>query len=150
MNRIFGLAAGCIALACGPASAQVAGGSVTITGAWARATAPQQTAGAAYLTLTSPGGDRLTGVSSDAASMAMLHRSTSQGGMAGMDDVAVLDLPAGRPVTLAPRGMHVMLMDLRHPLVAGGRLGLTLTLARAGAVQVAVPVLPIGASGPPP
>lgn len=122
---------------------------VEITGAWARATAPGQDTGVVYLTITSRAADRLVALSSPEAGMAMLHATTQAGGMSGMADVDGVDVPAGEMVRLAPHGMHVMLMDLKHGLVAGGQIGLDLTFAKAGVVHVRVPVQPIGAAGPP-
>ncbi len=130
------------------AGAAYAAPPVAVSGAWARATAPMQDEGAVYLSLTSEAGDRLVSVSTPDASGAMLHRTTSGNGMSGMADMDDLDLPAGRTVRLEPRGMHVMLMGLKHPLVAGGVLDMALVFAKAGTVRVRVPVVPIGASGP--
>jgi copper(I)-binding protein len=122
---------------------------VSVSGAWARATAPGQMDGVAYMTLASAAGDRLTGAVSPDAGMAMLHSTTQQGGMSGMQDVDGLDLPAGQEVALAPHGLHLMLMGLKHPLVAGEKLELELDFAKAGKMHVTVPVQPLGASGPP-
>ena len=122
---------------------------VEVTGAWARATAPGQTDGVVYMVLTSDAGDRLTSAGSPESDMAMLHSTTQQGGMSGMQDMDGLDLPAHRSVALAPHGMHLMLMGLKHPLVAGEKLQLDLDFAKAGKMHVTVPVLPLGASGPP-
>jgi len=122
---------------------------VSVSGAWARATAPGQTDGVAYMTLESKAADRLTGAASPDADMAMLHSTTQQGDMSGMQDMDGLDMPAGQKVTLAPHGMHLMLMGLKHPLVAGEKLDLELDFAKAGKLHVTVPVQPLGASGPP-
>jgi copper(I)-binding protein len=122
---------------------------VSVSGAWARATAPGQTDGVAYMVLESAAGDRLTGAASPGADMAMLHSTTQQGGMSGMQDMDGLDLPAGQNVALAPHGLHLMLMGLKHPLKAGDKLELELDFAKAGKVHVSVPVQPLAASGPP-
>jgi hypothetical protein len=45
-----------------------------------------------------------------------------------MRAIARLDLPAGKPVKLAPGGYHVMLMDLKQPLKKGDLVPLTLKL----------------------
>jgi copper(I)-binding protein len=123
---------------------------VSVSGGWARASLPHQDEAAAYLTLLSAGGDTLTGVESPAAGMVMLHRTVRKNGVAEMDDVDSLALPAGRAVALAPGGTHLMLMDVAQPLKAGGTLHLTLHFAKAGDVPVSVPVLPVGATGPAP
>ena len=119
-----------------------------VSATWARATGPGQTTGAVYLTLTSNSAERLVSATSPDADMVMLHRSTEAGGMAGMQDVDGLDLPAGRPVTLAPRGLHLMMTGLKHPLVAGSYVPLALTFKLAGSATFNVPVVPIGANGP--
>jgi copper(I)-binding protein len=129
-------------------SAQAAPATVAVTGAWARATLPHQDEGVAYFTLLSPGGDTLTEIDTPAAAMAMLHRTSSTGGMASMDDLENLPLPAGKSVTLSPGGTHVMLMQMPHPLKAGDTLVLSLHFAKAGVQTVRVPVLKVNASGP--
>jgi copper(I)-binding protein len=131
------------------ASATAQAAAVNVTGAWARATAPGQTDGVAYMVLHSDTDDRLTGAESPDANMAMLHNTTQHGGMSGMQDVDGLDLPAHTNVVLAPHGLHLMLMGLKHPLTAGGKLDLRLDFAKAGKQRVSVPVQPLGASGPP-
>ncbi len=120
---------------------------VTVTGAWARASLPRQNASVAYMVLQSAAPDALTGVSSPSG-MAMLHQSTHSGGMAGMTDMDSLPLPAGRAVALAPGGAHIMLMDLPHALRAGDTVRLTLHFSHGPDQVVAVPVRPVGASGP--
>jgi copper(I)-binding protein len=121
---------------------------VSVSGAWARATLPGQDDGVAYMTLRSPAGDSLMGVESDQAQGAMLHQSTSTGGMAGMADVNSVPLPLGKAVALAPNGLHIMLMGLKHRLKAGDTLHLTLHFARAADQTVDVPVRPVAAVGP--
>jgi copper(I)-binding protein len=121
---------------------------VAITGAWARATLPHQDEGVAYLTLQSPQGDTLASVASPQAGMVMLHQTEQKNGMADMEDMDSLALPAGKSVALAPGGMHLMLMDLKHPLKAGDTLHLSLVFKNAGSQDVAVPVLSVHATGP--
>ncbi len=134
----------CLCLGAGAARAQI-----QVSGTWARATAPQQSEGAIYLTITSASPDRLTGVASADAAETMLHKTTAMGGMSGMTDMDMVDLPAGKPVRFAPHGMHIMLMGLKHPLVAGSHIGLDLMFQKAGTVHASVPVQPITADGPP-
>ncbi len=118
---------------------------------WARATAPGQDTGVVYATLLSPAGDRLLGVASPACAMAMLHENVVSGRMTAMRPLdAGLALPAGQPVRLAPGGLHIMLMGLKQPLVAGGHVPLALSFAHAGTLTVSVPIEPLGAAGPPP
>ena len=121
---------------------------VVVTGAWARATLPHQDTGVVYMILRSATPNLLAGVSSQEAGMAMLHKDTQEGGMEGMADVDSVTLPANQPVVFAPHGMHIMLMDLKHPLTAGSVIGVDLTFQKAGTVHAQVKVEKITATGP--
>ena len=84
-----------------------------------------------------------------AAAAAELHQTTNENGVMHMLPLPDgLALPAGQGVTLAPGGLHVMLMGLRHPLKQGETLALTLTFEHAAPVTVQVPVQAAGASSP--
>lgn len=118
---------------------------VKVGGAWARATAPGQTVGAAFLTVASPAPDRLVGVETPVAARAELHTMTMDGTIMRMRPVDGVALPAGQPVALAPSGVHIMLMALKAPLQAGQNFPLTLRFEHALPVTVDVRVEPIGA-----
>jgi copper(I)-binding protein len=116
---------------------------------WARATAPQQKVGGAYVTLTSPIDDRLVGVSSPVAGRVEVHEMTMEGSVMRMREVAGgLPLPAGKTVALAPGGYHIMLMDLRKPLIAGQVIALQLRFEHAAPLELEAPIAPVGAQGP--
>lgn len=120
---------------------------VSVTNAWSRATPPGATTGAAYLTLTSPAGDTLSGVSSPAAKMAQVHEMTMQNDVMRMREVeGGLKLPAGQPVTLQPNGLHVMLMGLTAPLKQGQTVTLHLTFAKAPPQDVTAKVGALGST----
>jgi copper(I)-binding protein len=130
------------------AFASAAHAGVTVTNAWVRAMVPGQKTTAAYLTVRSTEDAKLVGVSSSAAGMAMLHRSSVANGIAKMDMLDALALPASKAVELAPAGDHVMLMDVARPLKAGEQVPLTLTIEDAkgkrSTVEVKARVAPIG------
>ncbi len=136
MKTLNILLATLMALIALPATAQV-----QITDAYARSTGA---AGAVYLVVTNPDAtdDRLLSVSTDAAMMAELHSSvTSADGVTSM--LALTDgvlIPAAGSHALARGGDHIMLMGLTNPVKDGDTLRLTLTFARAGAVQLDVVV----------
>lgn len=118
-----------------------------VTDAWARATPPGTTVGAAYMTIQ--GGrepDRLVGASSDRAAMVHLHAVEEQDGVAKMRAIEAVEVPAGQRVALAPKGTHVMLMGLDAPLVAGQSFVVTLRFAQAGEQAVTVTVRPATAT----
>lgn len=134
-----------VTLLCAGCAADPAPPAITVTDAWARATAPGQSTGAVYLTITNRGGaDRLVAVDS-AGGSAMLHHNAQEQGVARMRTLAELAIPAGSSVTLAPGGTHIMLGGLAAPLVAGQSLPLTLRFAAAGPRRVDVAVVVPGA-----
>lgn len=57
-----------------------------------------------------------------------------------MKPVDRIELPKGKPVTLAPGGYHLMVDELARPLQRGTSITLTLHLAVAGDLSVEVPV----------
>jgi len=119
-----------------------------VTDAWARATPPGTTVGAAYMAIQ--GGkeaDRLVDASSDRAAMVHLHAVEEQDGVSKMRAIEAVEIPAGQRVTLAPKSTHVMLMGLDGPLVAGQTFVITLRFANAGEVPVTVTVRPATAPG---
>ena len=117
---------------------------IQLTDAWARETRAGQTSGAVYLTIRNAGGsaDRLTAVSTPAASMAQLHESRNDNGVMRMrhlpDGIAI---PAGGEVRLAPNGQHIMLMGVREALTVGRPVTVRLTFERSGERQVPVTIV---------
>ena len=132
--------------ACSTSSSSTApsgGGSLTVTGAWARTSMSMDTAGAAYLTITNGTGqdDALIGVSTPAATSPEIHETTAAGsGMMGMHPVDRIAIPAGQTVKLEPGGYHIMLIGLTGELKAGTTIQLTLKFEKAGEVKVTAEV----------
>ncbi|MBL8567178.1 MAG: copper chaperone PCu(A)C [Hyphomicrobiaceae bacterium] len=124
--------------------------TVTVSHPWARATPPGATVGAAYLEIAASkkGDDKLVGGRSEIAGRVEIHTHERDGDVMKMKQVAALPVPAGKSVVLKPSGDHVMLMDLKRPLVEGDLLKLTLTFEKAGDVEIEATVEPIGAKGP--
>lgn len=60
--------------------------------------------------------------------------------MMGMREVARIAVPAGSTVSLAPGGLHIMLIDLATDLQPGDRFELTLVFEAAGERSVTVEV----------
>ena len=127
-------------------------GDVSVSGAFARASAtPSTKAGAVYFTIRneSASADTLTGVVTDAAQMAMLHETVEENGVASMRHLESLEIAPKETVTLAPKKLHVMLTGLKAPLKQGQHISLTLTFAKAGEVRIDVPVGGVAASSAP-
>jgi periplasmic copper chaperone A len=123
-------------------------GQLEVANPWARATPGKATTGAAYVTIQSPTADRLVAVSSPVAKKAELHTMSMSGMVMKMRPAAGIDVPAGQAVTLAPGGLHIMLMGLAKPLQSGQSFPLTLTFEKAGTRTVNVAVEKVGAMGP--
>src|SRR5437868_2121744 len=90
--------------------------SVKVENAWARATVPGQTTGSVYVDLTSATDAVLIAASTPVAARAELHSMTMDGGVMRMRGLPRVELPAGKTVKFTPGAMHVMLVDLKHPL----------------------------------
>ena len=130
-------------LLAGAAQAQTAA-PVAVDGAWARASVQGQKASGAFMRLTAPEATRLVRVESPVAGVAEVHEMKMEGDVMKMRALPGLDLPAGKAVELKPGGYHVMLMDLKAPLVKGTSVPLTLVFQDAKGVesreQVQLPV----------
>jgi copper(I)-binding protein len=117
---------------------------VKVESAWARATVQGQKATGAFMKLTAPQATRLVSVSTPVAGVAEIHEMKMDGGVMKMRAVPVLDLPANQPVELKPGSYHLMLMDLKAPLMKDSSVALTLVFKDAKGVeskqQISVPV----------
>jgi copper(I)-binding protein len=148
MYRHLSALAAALLLSLSASVAMAESAKVDIKEAWARATPGGAQTGAAYVTVQSPAGDRLTGASAPVAQKAELHSMTMDNGVMKMREVDGIDLPAGQAVTLKPNGYHIMLTGLSHPLKEGETFPLTLTFAKAGSENVTVTVQKVGSMGP--
>ena len=139
-------ALGAFALA---ASVAIAAENPIVRNAWVRPTVPGQPVAAAYLEITSSSDASVVEVRSDAAASVQVHTMLRDGDVMRMRQVERVALPAGKTVTLAPGGMHLMLLDLKRALRAGDSIGLDLTLADAKGRRRTVHVaMPVRATGP--
>jgi len=74
------------------------------------------------------------------AERAELHRMEMKNGVMSMHPEGPLPLAAGDTVTLAPGGLHLMLIGLKRPLKSGDRFPLTLGFEKQPPVTVEVDV----------
>jgi periplasmic copper chaperone A len=126
-------------------------GSIHISQPWSRATPKGASSGAGYMTITNKGSapDTVNCVSSDSSAQCQIHTMTMDGGVMKMRPVeGGLEIKPGETVTLKPGGLHIMLLDLKHPLEAGQNLKATLKFDHAGTVDVEYPIAGIGAPAP--
>lgn len=108
---------------------------------WARAADKGQNS-AAYFTLNNPGlRDRVIAVQSEISDQISLHETVlDEQGVAKMQSVEAVDLPAHATIEFKPGGMHVMLMSLKRSLEPGDRFSISLILERAGRIDVPIEV----------
>ncbi|MEP3436195.1 MAG: copper chaperone PCu(A)C [Hoeflea sp.] len=130
------------------ASPTLAEESVRLSDAWARASVLASRPVASYLTIESAVEDRLLGVTTPVAGHVMIHVVEKDGDVSRMKHIETLELPTGERITLAPGGMHLMLMGLQDKLSEGTTFPMTLSFENAGEITVEVSVLGIAAEGP--
>jgi len=108
---------------------------ISVTDAWVRATMPGQPVGGAYMQIRSDADARLIGVSSSVVPRVEVHEMTMDGDMMRMREVKAVELPKGKTVSLEPGGFHIMLMNLKKPIVVGDSIPLTLVIESDGKRQ---------------
>ncbi len=125
-------------------------GDIAVSAPWARATPGASKVGAAYLTIVNRGNmpDRLIAADASVAERVELHNTMTENGMMQMRPLESVALPPGQTVTLAPGGMHMMLVNLSEPLVQDRAFTLRLSFERAGTFAVTVRIAGIGATAP--
>jgi periplasmic copper chaperone A len=124
-------------------------GSLEIGHPWARATPPTAPTGGGFLTVTNTGTtpDRLISVKSAAAETVQVHEMKMEGNVMRMREISGgLEIAPGATVTLAPGGLHIMMMGLKAPLKQGDKVPVTLIFEKAGSIDVELAVVALGAS----
>lgn len=114
--------------AASPVTAEAVQGTVQVSNAWIRATVKGQQAAGGFMDLTSAQASTLVGVETKVAKHAELHEMVMDGDVMRMRVIDALPLPAGVTVSLKPGAHHLMLTDLKRPLVEGESVALTLLI----------------------
>ena len=119
-------------------------GNLVIGHPWSRPTVQGMPIGVAYLSITNNGSqqDTLIAASTPAAARVEFHRTSLESGMARMRPAGVLVVAPNATVTAEPGGLHLMLVDLKTPLVAGSSIPLVLRFQSAGSITVQLKVEP--------
>ena len=138
------LAASCILSGACATAAEAEPAPVKVENPWLRASVPGQKASGGFMVLTAQRPLQLVGVESPAAAVAEVHEMKMEGDVMRMRAIDHLDLPQGVAVALKPGGYHLMLQQLKAPLVKDTQVPLTLIFKDAqGAgsrLQLQVPV----------
>lgn len=117
--------------------------AITVTEAWVREVPPSSTLTAAYMNIANNGGedDKLVSVSSTAAETTEIHLSSvDDKGVAKMEKVNEVAVPAGGTAELKPGGYHIMLIGLKEPLTDKENVEIVLEFEKAGKITVNAPV----------
>jgi len=121
-------------------------GSIKIENGFTRATAPGQQVAGGFLKIDNMGAaDQLLSASSPVAGDVQLHEMAMEGNIMKMRQVKDIAVPANGSVELKPGGYHLMFMNLKGPFVAGQTVPVKLKFAKAGEVEVKLPVNAPGA-----
>ena len=120
---------------------------VDVRDGWVRPAVAGQSGTGAFMKLNAPSGARLVGISTPVAGVAQVHEMKMDGDVMKMRAVTGgLALPARQNVVLKPGGYHVMLMDLKRPVVQGATVPMTLRFEDAQGVPSSLELaLPVGA-----
>lgn len=133
-----------LAVAPFPAAAHefLAGETLTIGHPYSYATTQSAAVAAGFLDVTNSGeeADRLIGASSPAAGRVEIHTMTMENDVMKMRKIDGLDVPAQGTLELAPKGNHLMLLDIKRAFRQGDMVPLTLEFAKAGKVDVELKV----------
>ncbi len=123
---------------------------VAVNGAWARATVQGQKATGVFMTLTAKSGSKLVSASSPVAGLVEVHEMKMNGNVMQMRPVlGGLKLPAGQAVELKPGGFHMMMLDLKQPLLKDTTVPMTLFFRDAKGVETKTELkLPVTVSPP--
>lgn len=149
MKRTFGLVATLLLCSAPFAHAQgVTSGDLEIVHPAIPAPPAGARSAAGYLEIVNQGSapDRLLGVETGGAKRAMLHTTDhADDGVARMVHLDAIEIPADGTVTLAPGGVHIMLMGLTGALSEGAVVPATLIFEKAGRVEIEFSVdAPVG------
>jgi len=121
-------------------------GSIKIENAYTRATAPGQQVAGGFMKIENKGtADQLVSASSSVAGEVQLHEMSMDGNVMKMRQVKDIAVPANGAVELKPGGYHLMFLNLKGPFNAGQTVPVKLKFAKAGEVEVKLPVNAVGA-----
>lgn len=128
----------CVALLTTACNSRV---SVEIENAWARATPPGSTVASVYAQVEAQQTDEIVAISTPAAERVEIHATSEAAGVMKMRPVSSVPLPANEPVKFEAGGLHLMLIGLRKPLVAGSSIPLTFAFRSAAPLTIEADVV---------
>jgi copper(I)-binding protein len=123
------------------AACSVAGGEIEIKDAWIRPAEAGMNS-AVYFVIDNPGEqERLIAAQSTIANAVEIHRSDIDAtGVAHMEKLESVIIPAHDQLVFEPGGLHIMLLELSRDLVPDEEIQLRLHFEKQGDVTIDVPV----------
>jgi copper(I)-binding protein len=122
-------------------------GALAIQGAYIKPMVAGQSNAVGYLKISNAGSDdKLLSASASGVGTIQLHFMGMQGDVMKMNEVAAVDLPAGKTVELKPGSYHLMLMGVKAPVKEGDRVKVRLKFEKAGELELDFPVTNPGMS----
>ncbi len=116
---------------------------IVISDAWIRELTPGSSVTAGYMIIENFGNndDKLTGINPTFGDHGGIHTTeVDDNGIARMEMLEELIIPAGKKVVLEPGGAHIMLTDITQPVKKGDKLKLELLFEGAGKKDIYVKV----------
>lgn len=115
---------------------------VSVSDGYIRETIPGTTITSAYMTLQNSQPEVLTlaGVTSQVSDRIEIHEHTMDNGMMKMRQRDFIVIPAQSSVKLKPGGLHLMIFDIKSPLVAEQIIPLTLHFSDGKSTNINMPV----------
>ena len=128
--------------------AELPGASIEVSKAWTPAAAQTRVDTPIYMTIAnrSDTPDSLVRVRCPVSNFAEKHVTDRGEGGFAMREVKAIAIPAGGTVTLAPRGVHLMLLHTTQALQPGETFTCSVVFQKAGTMPIEVTVAPEGAA----
>ncbi|HZC16451.1 MAG TPA: copper chaperone PCu(A)C [Caulobacteraceae bacterium] len=153
---LFSLAFAAAVLASGGAAAdphQVKQGDITVSSRMVRTSFGGAPNSAAYMVISNSGAvpDKLLSARCACAISVGIHATQNMAGISTMQPVGPIVIPPHGQVVFHPGGLHLMLTQLKEPLVEGGVQEITLVFQRAGTLRASFHIraqIPAGSSPP--
>ena len=119
--------------------------TVTADDPYVREVPPGSPATAAFMTLhnSSDSAVRLISADNSIAEHTELHNHVDVDGVMQMRQIETIEVPAGGSATLAPGGLHLMLIGLQNPVSEGDQVGVSLNFDNGETLELDAPVRPV-------
>ncbi|WP_371374006.1 copper chaperone PCu(A)C [Thalassotalea aquiviva] len=115
---------------------------IEITNSYIRETIPGTQVSSAYMTITNASADdiKLLSITSNISKRIELHQHLMRDSMMQMQQVDSIIIKAKDKTVLQPHGYHVMIFELKSPLIANQHVAMTLHFSNGQTLDITLPV----------